>query len=69
MSREVDRLLVSVGEAAERLSVGRSFMYTLLMRGEVASVKLGRSRRVPMSALEAYVQRLQEAQVEEEVSK
>ena len=56
-------LLVSVPRAAELLSVGRSEAYQLVLRGEIASVKIGRSRRVPMAALEAFVERLVEEQV------
>ncbi len=59
--REEDRLLLTVPEAALRLGVGRSFLYGLLMSGEVESIKLGRSRRVPVTALDKFVgQRLEQ---------
>jgi excisionase family DNA binding protein len=52
------RLLLTVAEAAERLGLGRTKVYELLARGEIASVRIGAARRVPASALEAYVERL-----------
>ena len=50
----MQELLLSVDEASRRLAVGRSHLYELLRRGEILSVKLGRSRRVPVTALEEY---------------
>ncbi|OGO51922.1 MAG: hypothetical protein A2148_04550 [Chloroflexi bacterium RBG_16_68_14] len=50
-----DKILLTPSEAAERLGIGRSYLYGLVMRGEIASVKLGRARRVPVSALEAFI--------------
>jgi excisionase family DNA binding protein len=53
-----DKLLLTVPEVAHLLSVGRSFAYELVMRGDIASIKLGKSRRVPAGEVERYVQRL-----------
>jgi excisionase family DNA binding protein len=50
-----EKLLLTVGEAADRLGVGRSFLYQLLQRGELQSLKLGRARRVPLRALDEFV--------------
>jgi excisionase family DNA binding protein len=50
-----EKLLLTVGEAADRLGVGRSFLYQLIQRGEVQSLKLGRARRVPLRALDEFV--------------
>jgi excisionase family DNA binding protein len=52
------KLLLTVEEAAHRLSIGRPKMWQLVMRGEVLSVKIGASRRVPTAALVDYVRRL-----------
>ena len=49
------KLLVTVGEAAELLSLGRSLTYQLVMRGQIPSLKVGRARRVPVSALELFI--------------
>lgn len=54
-----DKMLLTVPEAALRLGVGRSFLYNLVIRGEIASVKLGRARRIPVQAIEEFVKRLQ----------
>jgi excisionase family DNA binding protein len=49
------RLLLTVEEAAEVLCVGRSLMYELISTGAVASVQVGRLRRVRPEALTDYV--------------
>ena len=53
MSKEP--MLLSIDEASQRLSIGRSLLYTMLLRGDLASVKVGKRRLVPVNALEAYV--------------
>lgn len=52
------KLLLSVEEAAAALSFGRTFVYRLMMRGEIYSVKVGRTRRIPVKALRDYVEQL-----------
>lgn len=54
------RLVLTVEEAAERLGVGRTFMFSLIRRGEVDSVRIGRLRRVPADALQEYVRSLRD---------
>ncbi|MHB1325775.1 MAG: helix-turn-helix transcriptional regulator [Thermoleophilia bacterium] len=54
------KLLLRIPEAGARIGVGRSKAYELVASGELASVRLSqRSIRVPASALEAYVRRLE----------
>lgn len=61
------RLLLTIPEAAQVLGVSRSILYQLVLAGEVASIKIGRSRRVPTVALEQYVSaRLAPADQEDE---
>jgi excisionase family DNA binding protein len=55
--RSDDRLLLSVDEAARRLSIGRSLHYELVATGEIHSVHVGRLRRVPTSALSDFIHR------------
>ena len=50
-----NRLLLRPMEAAERLAVGRSKLYELIAAGEVPSVKIGRSLRVPAAELKQWV--------------
>jgi excisionase family DNA binding protein len=58
-----NELLLTVEQAAERLNLGRTFVYGLVRRGELASVKAGRARRVPVQAVDQYIERLLEEQV------
>lgn len=55
MTGSAGRIVLTVEEAAECLGIGRTLMYTLVMAGEVESVHIGRLRRIPRDALDAYV--------------
>ena len=50
-------LLLTMSEAARVLSVGRTTMYELVGAGEIEVVHIGRSARVPVGALEEFVER------------
>lgn len=50
--------MLKVEQAAARAALGRTKMYELIKTGEIQSVKVGRSRRIPVEALDAYVARL-----------
>jgi len=52
------KLLLRVSEAAELLSVARSKAYLMVQTGELPSVRLGKSVRIPVAALNAYVERI-----------
>lgn len=54
----VEKLLLKPEEAAEMLSIGRSKVYELIGTGELASVRIGASRRIPAEALVEFVSRL-----------
>ncbi len=54
--------MVTAEQAAERLSLSRTTVYALIGSGELESVKVGRSRRVPVAALGEYVERLRREQ-------
>ena len=51
------KVLLSVEEAASAMSLGRSFISEVVMRKEIASIKVGRMRRIPMTALQDFVER------------
>ena len=53
---EQDKVLLTVAEAAKRLSLSRTFTYELVMNGELESLKLGKARRVPVAALDKFVE-------------
>jgi excisionase family DNA binding protein len=50
-----EKLLLTVEEAAERLSIGRTKAFELIASGELESVVIGRARRVPVQALEPFI--------------
>jgi excisionase family DNA binding protein len=51
----VDRLLLTLPEAAKALSVATRTVRRLMERGELPKVKIGRCVRVPAEALQAWV--------------
>ncbi len=61
ISRRVNKLLLTPEEAADALSIGRSKLYELISDGRLPSVRIDASRRVPISALLEFVERLQES--------
>lgn len=54
----VTPLLYRVDEAADALRLSRSLIYELIRSGRLRSVKAGRRRLVPVSALVEYVESL-----------
>ncbi len=56
----MERLLFTAEEVAEILHIGRCKVFELMRSGELRSVKLGGSRRVPREALTELVGRLAE---------
>jgi excisionase family DNA binding protein len=55
-------LLLSIQEAGRALGIRRSKMYELIAAGELETVRIGRSVRVPVDAIEAFVARLRSAE-------
>ena len=49
------RLLLRPEEAAEAIGVSRAKFYELMALGVIRSIKVGRSRRVPVAELNAWV--------------
>jgi excisionase family DNA binding protein len=49
-----DRLL-SIDEAAERCGLGRTSLYELIGRGELATIKVGRRRLVAEAAVTDFI--------------
>jgi excisionase family DNA binding protein len=52
------RLLLTVEEAAQVLALGRPKVYSLLRSEEISSIRIGGSRRIPVSALHEFIGRL-----------
>jgi excisionase family DNA binding protein len=55
-------LLLLPEEVAAILNVSRSRIFAMIASGELESVKIGRSRRVPRAGVETYVDRLRQDQ-------
>ena len=51
----VQKLLLTLPEAGRVLAISRSKMYDLLNSGHLASVHIGRSRRIRVSDIENFV--------------
>lgn len=54
----MEKVLLTPEETAETLSIGRTKVYELLARGLLRSVQIGKSRRIPVAAIDDLVQRL-----------
>lgn len=50
------KMLLTVRETAEALSLSPNGVYNLINAGRIPSVKIGRSRRIPSEALEQFIQ-------------
>ena len=55
-------VLITVEEMAARLSIGRTIAWELVRKRKIRSVKIGRTRRVPITAIQEYVARLMESE-------
>jgi len=55
---QIQRRLLSVLEAAQSLGISRAMAYKLLTAGELASVRVGDRRLVPVTAVDAFIERL-----------
>lgn len=61
---EPEPVLVTVAEAARRLSLSRTTTYDLLLSGRLESVKVGRARRVVAASIPAFIDRLAQGDTE-----
>ncbi|MGH3026216.1 MAG: helix-turn-helix domain-containing protein [Gaiellaceae bacterium] len=51
-------LVYTIPEAATALRISRTKLYELLDSGEIESIHIGRSRKIPADALRTYIDRL-----------
>jgi excisionase family DNA binding protein len=64
-----DQLLLTVPEAAVVLRMSRAKLYELMRRGQVLSVMIGGSRRVPRAAVLTYIGELTEVAEREQAER
>jgi excisionase family DNA binding protein len=50
-----ERMLLRPEEVARSLAIGRTAVFELIRTGELRSVKIGKSRRIPADAVAEYV--------------
>ncbi len=55
----MEKLLLKPAEVSELAGLGKSKTYELIASGEIPSVRIGRSVRVPADRLVAWIERLQ----------
>lgn len=55
--------LFTTDQIAERLAVSKRTVYTLIQRGELRSVTVGRARRIPAKSLDEFIDNLGRAAV------
>ena len=56
-----ERIALRPAEAAQAIGIGRSKVYELIASGELPSIRIGGSVRVPVDALRAWIARQLEA--------
>jgi excisionase family DNA binding protein len=61
-------VLLTVEDAAQALALGRTKIYELVDTGALRSVKIGRSRRIPVQALHEFVRSINSCDSSEELS-
>jgi excisionase family DNA binding protein len=64
----VTPILLTPEQAARALGLGRTTVYALLRDGELRSVRLGRSRRIPYANLVQFVERITALAIDEPAS-
>ena len=57
---ESEKLLLNVEEASRLVGLGRSKFYTEVLSGRCESVKVGRRRLIPRTALDEFIELLRE---------
>lgn len=52
----MDKMLLKPAEVGELLGLGRSRIYELLASGELPSLRIGRSIRIPVNRLQQWIE-------------
>lgn len=62
MPTSTPRWLLPISEAHKGIGVSRSTLYEMVSRGEIEVVHIGRRALIPVSSLDAFVERLRAEQ-------
>jgi excisionase family DNA binding protein len=57
MDERSEKLLLKADEVARRLSLGRATVYLMMASGELPTLRKGRAVRVPVRALQEWIER------------
>ena len=63
----MNKLLLRPAEAAEAIGIGRSKVYDLIASGDLPSIRIGGSVRVPVDELKDWIARRVAARMEPDV--
>ena len=64
MTHAQEPLLLDIRTVSRLLSISRTSVYDLLAKGELESIKIGRSRRILFEDLERFIQSLKSVQAD-----
>lgn len=53
---------VTVAEFCERFRLSKTFVYDLIQSGRIRSIRIGASRRIPVSAVQAFADSLADSE-------
>lgn len=56
------QMLLTVDEASRLLGIGKTRLYELMRSGDIPSLRVGKSRRIPVREVEAWIERLLDEQ-------
>lgn len=54
--------LLSAEQVAQRTNLGRTTVFGLIASGDIESIKIGKLRRVPVEAVDAFIEKLRAEQ-------
>ena len=61
----MEKILMRPTEVAQMLSIGKSTIYELLATGDIRSIRIGRSIRIPVKWLNEWVEKQEGGEIED----
>jgi excisionase family DNA binding protein len=62
-------ILYTAEEVADILNIGRSTVFKLMKQNRLESIRLGRSRRIPLDAIQGFIDDLRQGWTEQDLMK